>query len=84
MKISDAALRRLKAKEKGVFPPETVRAIRKKLGLTQEEAGTLFKLLRGFQRRAFHLSLNSCNADALFTICLQAAAPLHSHAIVKA
>ncbi len=42
MKISDAALRRLKAKEKGVFPPETVRAIRKKLGLTQEEAGTLF------------------------------------------
>lgn len=42
MKISDAALRRLKAKEKWVFPPETVRAIRRKLDLTQEEAGTLF------------------------------------------
>ena len=42
MQITDAALRRLKAKEKGVFPPETIRAIRKNLRLTQEEAGTLF------------------------------------------
>lgn len=42
MKVADAALRRLKAKDKGVFSPETIRAIRKKLGLTQEEAGTLF------------------------------------------
>lgn len=42
LKITDAALRRLKAKDKGVFPPETIRAIRMKLGLTQEEAGALF------------------------------------------
>jgi HTH-type transcriptional regulator / antitoxin MqsA len=42
MKVADAALKRLKAKEKGVFSPETIRAIRKRLELTQEEAGTLF------------------------------------------
>ena len=42
MKITDAALRRLKAKDKGVFSPETIRAIRKRLDITQEEAGTLF------------------------------------------
>lgn len=42
MKIADAALRRLKAKDKGVFPPEIIRAIRKRLKLTQEEAGALF------------------------------------------
>ena len=42
MKVTDAALKRLKAKEKGVFPPETIRAIRNRIGLTQEEAGALF------------------------------------------
>ena len=42
MKVTDAALKRLKAKEKGVFSPETIRLIRKKLNLTQEEASVLF------------------------------------------
>jgi HTH-type transcriptional regulator/antitoxin MqsA len=39
MKISDRALNRLKARAEGLFEPEAIRNIRKKLGLTQEAAG---------------------------------------------
>jgi HTH-type transcriptional regulator/antitoxin MqsA len=41
MKISDRALNRLKAKVEGVLDPDAIRQIRKKLKLTQKEAGLL-------------------------------------------
>jgi HTH-type transcriptional regulator / antitoxin MqsA len=41
MKISDRALNRLKAKVEGLLEPETVRRIRKRLHLTQKDAGHL-------------------------------------------
>jgi HTH-type transcriptional regulator/antitoxin MqsA len=41
MKVSDRALNRLKARAEGLPEPEEIRRIRKKLGLTQAEAGTL-------------------------------------------
>lgn len=41
MKISDRALNRLKAKVEGVLDPDTIRQIRKKLKITQKEAGLL-------------------------------------------
>lgn len=49
MKVSDRALNRLKAQQEGLFEPEEIRRIRKKLGLTQEAAG----LLIGGGPRAF-------------------------------
>ena len=39
MKISDRALHRLKAQAEGLLAPEDVRRIRRKLGLSQREAG---------------------------------------------
>ncbi len=39
MKISDRALNRLKAEVSGLLVPEAVRRIRKRLGLTQKNAG---------------------------------------------
>ena len=39
MKSSDRALNRLKARVEGLLEPEEIRRIRKKLGLTQGEAG---------------------------------------------
>ena len=41
MKISDRALHRLKARAEGLPEPEEIRRIRRKLGLTQAEAGEL-------------------------------------------
>jgi HTH-type transcriptional regulator/antitoxin MqsA len=41
MKASDRALNRLKARADGLPEPEEIRRIRKKLGLTQGEAGEL-------------------------------------------
>lgn len=39
MKVSDRALHRLKAQAEGLLLPEDVRRIRRKLGLSQREAG---------------------------------------------
>lgn len=39
MKVSDRALHRLKAQTEGLLLPEDVRRIRRKLGLSQREAG---------------------------------------------
>jgi HTH-type transcriptional regulator/antitoxin MqsA len=41
MKISDRALNRLKAQIEGLLEPEVVRRIRKRLHLTQKDAGRL-------------------------------------------
>ena len=41
MKVSDRALNRLKARVQGLLQPEEIRRIRKKLNLTQENAGEL-------------------------------------------
>lgn len=41
MKVSDRELNKLKARIEGVLDPTTIRRIRKKLGLTQKEAGRL-------------------------------------------
>jgi HTH-type transcriptional regulator/antitoxin MqsA len=41
MKVSDRALHRLKARAEGLPEPEEIRRIRRKLGLTQAEAGEL-------------------------------------------
>jgi HTH-type transcriptional regulator / antitoxin MqsA len=41
MKVSDRMLNRLKARAEGLLAPEEIRRIRKKLGLTQEQAGEL-------------------------------------------
>jgi HTH-type transcriptional regulator/antitoxin MqsA len=41
MKASDRALNLLKARVEGLLEPETIRRIRKKLGLSQSEAGEL-------------------------------------------
>lgn len=41
MKVSDRALNRLKAQVEGLLEPETVRRIRKRLHLTQKDAGRL-------------------------------------------
>jgi HTH-type transcriptional regulator/antitoxin MqsA len=41
MKVSDRALNRLKARVEGLPAPAEIRRIRKKLGLTQEQAGDL-------------------------------------------
>ena len=41
MKVSDRALNRLKALAEGLPKPDEIRRIRKKLGLTQSEAGEL-------------------------------------------
>lgn len=39
MEVSDRAIRRLKAKAENLLLPEQVRAVRRKLGLTQKKAG---------------------------------------------
>ena len=41
MDVSDRAIRRLKAKAENLLLPEQVRAVRKKLGLTQKRAGEI-------------------------------------------
>jgi HTH-type transcriptional regulator/antitoxin MqsA len=41
MKLSDRMLNRLKARIEGLLEPQEIRRIRKKLGLTQEQAGQL-------------------------------------------
>jgi HTH-type transcriptional regulator / antitoxin MqsA len=41
MKVSDRALNRLKARVEGLPEPAEIRRIRKKLGLTQQQAGEL-------------------------------------------
>ena len=41
MKVSDRALNRLKARADGLPEPADIRRVRKKLGLTQEQAGML-------------------------------------------
>jgi HTH-type transcriptional regulator / antitoxin MqsA len=41
MKVSDRALKELKIKVEKLLPPEEIRRIRTKLGLTQREAGEL-------------------------------------------
>jgi HTH-type transcriptional regulator/antitoxin MqsA len=41
MKVSDRALNRLKARVEGLLEPEAVRRIRKRLHLTQKDAGRL-------------------------------------------
>jgi HTH-type transcriptional regulator/antitoxin MqsA len=41
MKLSDRALNRLKAKVEGLLDPETVKSIRKRLGLNQKQAGSI-------------------------------------------
>ena len=41
MKLSDRMLNRLKARIEGLLEPQEIRQIRKKLGLTQEQAGQL-------------------------------------------
>jgi len=41
MKVSDQMLNRLKARAEGFLEPEEIRRIRKKLGLTQADAGQL-------------------------------------------
>lgn len=41
MKVSDRALHRLKAQTQGLLLPEEVRRIRRKLGLSQREAGAV-------------------------------------------
>jgi HTH-type transcriptional regulator / antitoxin MqsA len=44
MSVADAALRTLKEKVEGVPSPVTIRRVRKKLKLSQREAGTLLKV----------------------------------------
>jgi HTH-type transcriptional regulator/antitoxin MqsA len=41
MKVSDRMLNRLKARAEGLLEPEEVRRIRKKLGISQAEAGQM-------------------------------------------
>jgi HTH-type transcriptional regulator/antitoxin MqsA len=41
MKVSDVALRNLKIKVENLLPPEEIKRIRNKLGLTQRDAGDL-------------------------------------------
>lgn len=41
MLVSDRAINRMKAREAGVMMPDDVRKVRKKLGLTQREAGRI-------------------------------------------
>jgi HTH-type transcriptional regulator/antitoxin MqsA len=41
MKVSDRMLNRLKARAEALLAPDEIRRIRKKLGLTQEQAGEL-------------------------------------------
>jgi len=41
LKVSDRALARLKAEAEGLLTPDAVRRIRKKLGLTQRDAGAI-------------------------------------------
>jgi HTH-type transcriptional regulator/antitoxin MqsA len=41
MKVSDRALNRLKARTEGLLEPEEIKRIRKRLHLTQEDAGEL-------------------------------------------
>lgn len=41
MKVSDRALNRLKARVEGLLEPPEIKRIRKRLGLTQEQAGDL-------------------------------------------
>jgi HTH-type transcriptional regulator / antitoxin MqsA len=41
MKVSDRMLNRLKARTEGLLEPEEIRRIRKKLGLTQADAGQI-------------------------------------------
>jgi HTH-type transcriptional regulator/antitoxin MqsA len=41
MKVSDRALNRLKAQSEGLLEPQEIKRIRKKLSLTQTEAGEL-------------------------------------------
>ncbi|PLX37617.1 MAG: type II toxin-antitoxin system MqsA family antitoxin [Hyphomicrobiales bacterium] len=41
MKVSDRALNRLKAEVEGLLEPQTIRRIRKRLKLTQKDAGRL-------------------------------------------
>nr|WP_294506432.1 type II toxin-antitoxin system MqsA family antitoxin [uncultured Rhodopila sp.] len=41
MKVSDRMLNRLKARAEGLLEPEEIRRIRKRLGLTQADAGVL-------------------------------------------
>ncbi len=41
MEVSDRAIRRLKASAENLLLPEQVRAVRKKLGLTQKKAGEI-------------------------------------------
>lgn len=41
MKASDRALNRLKAKVEGLLDPESVKSIRKRLGLNQKQAGSI-------------------------------------------
>jgi HTH-type transcriptional regulator/antitoxin MqsA len=51
MKVSDRALNRLKARTEGLLEPEDIRRIRKKLRLTQVEAGAIIGGgPRGFQK----------------------------------
>jgi HTH-type transcriptional regulator / antitoxin MqsA len=51
MKVSDRALVRLKAQAEGLLQPEEIKRIRKKLKLTQSEAGELIGGgLRAFQK----------------------------------
>lgn len=51
LQVSDRMLNRLKARSEGLFEPEEIRRIRKKLRLTQEAAG----LMIGGGSRAFQL-----------------------------
>ena len=44
MEVTDAALRILKERADGLPSPETIRKVRKKLKLSQREAGQLFKV----------------------------------------
>lgn len=44
MAVADEALRSLKEKIDGIPSPKTIRRLRKKLGLSQREAGTLLKV----------------------------------------
>jgi len=51
MKVSDRTLNRLKARAEGLLEPEEVRCIRKKLGISQTEAGqTIGGGPRAFQK----------------------------------
>jgi len=44
MAAADAALRRLKEEVDGIPAPDTIRAIRKRIGLSQREAGALLRV----------------------------------------